>query len=42
MFAQAYGGQGVECVGLYMLGLERGAIKSSGLVEVGVSLWEWV
>jgi hypothetical protein len=41
MFEQTYRGQGVECDGLYMLGLESGTIRGCGLVGVGVSLWVW-
>ena len=37
MLKQAFGGQGVECDGLYMFGLGSGTIKS--LVGVGLSLW---
>jgi hypothetical protein len=41
LFEQAYGGQGVECDGLYMLGLGSGTIRRYGLVGIGVSLWVW-
>ena len=39
VFEQGYGGQGVECDGLYMLGPGSGTIRRCGLVGVGVSLW---
>ena len=39
---QAYGGQGVECGGLNMLGPRSGTIRKFGLNEVGVSLFEEV
>ena len=44
MFEQVYGGQGVECDGLYMLGPGSGTIGKCGLVSVGcntVVLAEW-
>ena len=41
MFGQAYGGQGVECDGLYMLSPGSGTIRRCGLVGVGVSMWVW-
>jgi hypothetical protein len=41
MFEQAYGGQGVKCDGLYMLGPGSGRIRRCGFVGVGVSLWAW-
>jgi hypothetical protein len=40
MFEQVYGGQEVECDGLYMLGPGIGTIRRCGLA-VGVSLWAW-
>ena len=40
-FEQAYGDQGVECDGLYMLGPGSGTIRRCGPVGVGVSLWVW-
>jgi hypothetical protein len=40
MFEQAYGGQGVECDGLNMLGPENDPIKRCGLVEITVALLE--
>jgi hypothetical protein len=40
MFEQAYGGQGVECHGLHMLGPGSGTIWRCGLVGVGVPLLE--
>ena len=42
MFEQAYGGQGVEYDGLYMLSLEPGTDRRCGLVGVGVALLEEV
>ena len=42
MFEQAYGGQGVECDGLYMLGQGSGTNRRYGLVRVGMSQWAWV
>jgi hypothetical protein len=41
IFEQAYGGQGVECDGLYMLGPGGGTIRMYGLVGLGASLWVW-
>ena len=41
MFEQAYGGQGVECDDLYMIGPGSELIWKGGLVGVGVSLWVW-
>jgi hypothetical protein len=41
MFGQAYGGQGVECDGLYMFGPESGTIRRCDPVGVGVALWVW-
>jgi len=38
MFDQAFGGQGVECDGLHMLGPGSGPTRC-GLVRVGESLW---
>jgi hypothetical protein len=35
---QAYGGQGVECDGLYMLGPGSGTVRRCGLVGVCMSL----
>ena len=40
MFGQAYGGQGVECDGLYMLAPGSGTIRGCGPVGVGVALLE--
>jgi hypothetical protein len=40
MFEQAYGGQGVECDGLYMLGAGSGTIRRCGPVGVSVALSE--
>jgi hypothetical protein len=42
MFEPAYGGQGVECDGLYMLSPGSGTIWRCGLVGAGVSLWAWL
>ena len=39
---QAYGGQGVECGGLNMLGLGSGTFRRCDLVGVGVALLEEV
>ena len=39
VFEQAYGGQGVECDDLYILGPGSGTIRRYGLVEIGMSLW---
>jgi hypothetical protein len=36
---KVYGGQGVECDGLYVLGLGSSTIRRCGPVGVGVSLW---
>ena len=41
MFEQLYGGQGVECDGLYMIGPGSGTIWRCGLVGVDVSLLAW-
>ena len=41
VFEQVYGGQGVECGGLYILGPGSGTIWRCGLVGVDVSLWVW-
>ena len=41
VFEQVYGGQGVECDGLYILAPGSGTIWRCDLVGVGVSLWEW-
>ena len=38
MFEQAYGGQGVECDGLYMFGLGSGTIRRCSLVGIGVGI----
>jgi hypothetical protein len=38
MFGQAYGGQGVEYDGFYMLGPESSTITRCGSVGVGVAL----
>ena len=38
VFELAYGGQGVECGSLNMLGSGSGTIRRCGLVEVGVAL----
>ena len=40
MFDQGYGGQRVECDGLYMLGPGSGTIRRCGPVGVGVALLE--
>jgi hypothetical protein len=40
MFEQAYGGQGVECDGLYMLGPGSDTIRRCSLVGVGMALLE--
>ena len=40
MFEQAYGGQGVECDGSYLLGSGSGTIRSCGPIGVGVALLE--
>ena len=40
MFEQAYGGQVVECYGLYMLGPGSGTIRGYGPVGVDVALLE--
>jgi len=40
VFEQAYGSQGVECDGLYMLSPGSGTIGSFDLVGVGVALLE--
>jgi len=40
VFEQVFGGQGVECGGLNMLGPGSGTIRRSGLVGVGVALLE--
>ena len=42
MFEQAYGGQGVECGGLNMLGPGNGTIRRCGLIGVGVAFLEEV
>jgi hypothetical protein len=42
MFEQAYGDQGVECDGLYMLCPRSGTIRMCSLVGVGMVLWEEV
>ena len=39
MFEQAYGDQGVECDGLYMLGPGSGTIRRSSPVGVGWPYW---
>ena len=41
MLEQAYGDQGGECDGLYMLGSGGGTIRRCDLVGVGVLLWVW-
>ena len=41
MFEQAYGGQGVECVGLYMLGPRSDTSWGCGLLGIGVLLFMW-
>jgi hypothetical protein len=38
VFEPAYGGQGMECGGLYILGPGSGTIWNLGPVEVGVAL----
>ena len=38
MFEQAYGGRGVECDGLYILGPGCGTVRRCGLVGVGKTL----
>ena len=40
VFEQVYGGQGVECDGLYILGPGSDAIWRCGLVGIGVALLE--
>ena len=42
MFDLAYGGQGVECDGLNMLGPGSGTTRRCGLAGVGVALLEEV
>ena len=42
MFEQAYGGLGVECGGLNMLGPGSGTMRRCGLVGVGVTSLEEV
>ena len=42
MFEQLYGGQGVECDGLYMFGPGGGTISRCEPVRIGVALLEWV
>jgi hypothetical protein len=42
VFKQVYGGQGVECGGLKMLGPGRGTIRKCGLVGGGMTLLEEV
>jgi hypothetical protein len=37
----SYGGQGVECDGLYLLSLGSDSIRKYGPVGVGMSLWVW-
>jgi hypothetical protein len=41
MFEQPYGGQGVECYGLYILGPGSGTIWMCDPVGIGMSLWAW-
>jgi hypothetical protein len=41
MFEQAYGGQGVECGGLNMLGPGSSTIRTHGLVGGTMPLWVW-
>jgi len=38
---QTYGGQGMECDGLYVLVLGHSTIRHCGLVGVGMSIWVW-
>jgi hypothetical protein len=42
VFEQVYGGQGVECDGLYIRGPGSGTIWRYGLVGMGVTWLEWV
>jgi hypothetical protein len=42
VFEQVYGGQGVECAGLNMLGPGSGTIKRYDLVGVGMVVLEEV
>ena len=39
MFEQAYGGQGMECDGLYILSPGNDTIRGFGPVGVGVAYW---
>ena len=39
MFEQAYGGKGVECGGLNMLGPGKGTSEMCDLVGVGMACW---
>jgi hypothetical protein len=41
MFKEAYGVQGIEYDGLYMLCPGSGTIRRCDLVGVGISLWVW-
>ena len=42
MFEQAYGGQGMECYGLYMLSPVSGTIRKCGFVAESMALLEEV
>jgi hypothetical protein len=40
VFEQAYGGKGVECGGLNMLGPGNGTSRRCGLIGIGVPYWK--
>ena len=42
MFEKSYGGKGIECGALNMLGPESGTIRRYGFVGVGIALLEEV